>query len=112
VSTYGIIFLGTPHNGADPAKWGHMLQSMCSVLFSRKILDTEPQLVTALQTQSETLQNINIGFLNIMHNFHICFFHEAVKTDLGVTQDFVRFLFPFLAPKWNSRYQVLTRRYI
>lgn len=85
---------------------------MCSVLFSRKILDTEPQLVTALQTQSETLQNINIGFLNIMHNFHICFFHEAVKTDLGVTQDFVRFLFPFLAPKWNSRYQVLTRRYI
>lgn len=89
VSTYGVIFLGTPHNGADPAKWGRVLESMAGALLPRKLLDTEPQLVKALQTQSETLQNINLGFINIMDRFHLCFFHEAAKTNFGVTQDFV-----------------------
>lgn len=89
MSTYGIIFLGTPHNGADVAKWGKMLQSMCGALLPRKLLDTEPQLVHALQTQSEVLQNINLAFVQMMDRFHICFFHEAVKTNLGLTQDFV-----------------------
>ncbi|KAI9796800.1 MAG: hypothetical protein M1825_006502 [Sarcosagium campestre] len=88
-STYGIIFLGTPHNGADPAKWGRMLQSMASALLPRKMLDTEPQLVNTLRTQSETLQNINIGFANIMDKFHMYFFHEALKTNLGLTQDYI-----------------------
>ncbi|KAI9799148.1 MAG: hypothetical protein M1833_004188 [Piccolia ochrophora] len=89
VSTYGIIFLGTPHNGADPAKWGKMLQSMCQALLPKKILDTKPQLVDTLKTQSETLQNINIGFANIMDKFHIYLFHEALPTDMGVTREFI-----------------------
>ena len=90
MSTYGIIFLGTPHNGADPARWGLMLQSICQALLPRKMLDTEPQLVAALQTQSETLQNINLGFMEIMPHFRICFFYETLKTNFGVTQDLVR----------------------
>ncbi|KAI9759833.1 MAG: hypothetical protein M4579_002040 [Chaenotheca gracillima] len=89
VSTYGIIFLGTPHNGADPAKWGKMLQSMCGTLLPKKVLDTEPQLVETLKTQSETLQNINLAFVNIMDKFHMSFFHEAEKTNLGITKDFI-----------------------
>ena len=89
VSTFGIIFLGTPHNGADPAKWGKMVQSMCNALLPKKVLDTEPQLITALKIQSETLQNINVSFANIMDKFHVAFFHEAEKTDFGLFKDFV-----------------------
>ncbi len=89
-STYGIIFLGTPHMGSDTAKWGLMMQSMCNAMLPRKLLDSEPHLVTALKTQSETLQNINLGFVDIMDRFHVCLFHEAEKTDLGTTRDFVR----------------------
>ncbi|KAI9851959.1 MAG: hypothetical protein M1838_002248 [Thelocarpon superellum] len=89
VSTYGIVFLGTPHNGADPAKWGLMLQAMASALLPRLVLDTEPGLVAALKTQSETLQNINVSFSNMMEKFHVAFFHEALKTDFGVFKDFV-----------------------
>lgn len=28
VSTYGILFLGTPHTGSDAAKWGLMLEKV------------------------------------------------------------------------------------
>ncbi len=89
VSTYGIIFLGTPHTGADPAKWGQMLQSMADILIPKKLLDTEPHLVRTLRPNNETLQNINHHFLDIYQNFKIEMAHEAVKTDLKGTRIFV-----------------------
>jgi hypothetical protein len=66
-----------------------MVESMCSVLLPKKLVDTEPGLVAALKTQSETLQNINMAFLNIQNRFHLAFFHEALKTDFGTTQGYV-----------------------
>lgn len=35
VSTYAIIFLGTPHSGSDIATWGHVLQAMSDALIWR-----------------------------------------------------------------------------
>ena len=81
VSTYGIIFLGTPHNGADPAKWGLILQGMVNALVPKKVMDTEAQMVKTLQTNNETLQNINLHFLDIYQRFKICMVHEQEKTD-------------------------------
>ena len=75
-----------------------MLESMCSVLIPRKIMDTEPGLVGALKTQSETIQNINMAFLNIQSRFLLAFFHEAWKTDFGTTKDFVRRHLPIDPP--------------
>lgn len=89
VSTYGILFLGTPHNGSDLAKWGSMLQSICSVVLPKKFLDSSPQLVDALKTNNETLQNINRFFMEISNRFHIYFFHEGKPTDLKGTRDFI-----------------------
>lgn len=89
VSTYGIIFLGTPHTGADPAKWGHLLQSMADALLPKKLLDTEPHLVRTLKSDNETLQNINVHFLDIYQRFEIDMVHEAVKTDLKGTRAFI-----------------------
>ncbi|KIW89091.1 uncharacterized protein Z519_10576 [Cladophialophora bantiana CBS 173.52] len=89
ISTYGILFLGTPHNGSDLAKWGSLLEKICAVALPKKFFDTSPQLVHALQTNNETLQNINRLFIEIIGRFHIYFFHESKPTDLKGTRVFV-----------------------
>lgn len=66
-----------------------MVQTMCSALLPKKLLDTEPQLVNALKTQSETLQNINVAFTNLHYRYCLAFFHEAVKTNFGPTMEYV-----------------------
>jgi len=80
VSTYGILFLGTPHKGADVAKWGSRLEWICSAVMPQN--STAPQLVEALKTNNETLQNIDRQFIQIMNRYHIYFFHEAKPTHL------------------------------
>lgn len=89
ISTYGIIFLGTPHTGADPAKWGVMLESMVHSLIPRKVMHSDAQLVKTLQTNNETLQNINLHFLDIYQRFRICMAHEEMQTDLKGTKAFI-----------------------
>ena len=71
VSTYGIIFLGTPHNGSDSAKWGLILQNMASVLIPKKMMDTDSQLLKTLMSNNETLQNINLKFNDIYPRFEV-----------------------------------------
>lgn len=89
VSTYGLMFLGTPHNGADPAKWGMILQGMVNALVPKKFMDTEAPLVKTLQKNNETLQNINVAFLEIVKRFKVSMVHEAIKTDLHGTKAFI-----------------------
>ncbi|KAJ4573123.1 hypothetical protein HRR82_006778 [Exophiala dermatitidis] len=89
VSTYGILFLGTPHNGSNLAKWGSLLQKICAVAFPKKFLDSSPQLVHALQANNETLQNINRLFIEVIGRFHVSFFYESKPTDLKGTREFV-----------------------
>ncbi|KAE8441484.1 hypothetical protein EG329_004908 [Mollisiaceae sp. DMI_Dod_QoI] len=84
ISTYGIIFLGTPHTGADPAKWGNLLQLMTQALLKKR-----PKSVEVLQRDSEVLQNINMHFLDIYQRFKICMVHEGLKTSDGVTQELI-----------------------
>lgn len=88
VSTFGIIFLGTPHLGTDVAKWGTFFESIASIAPSR-MLDNQPQLVEALKSQSETLQNINRYFESIMFRFHMLFCHEGKPTNVKATRRFV-----------------------
>ena len=82
LSTYGIVFLGTPHTGADSARLGGMLQSMVHAVFPTSIIDTKSNLLDTLKTQSETLQNINVDFNNHVNIFTMFFFHESVPTNL------------------------------
>ena len=89
VSTYGILFLGTPHQGSDVAEWGSRLEWICGAVLPSKVLDTQPQLVDALKKNNETLQNIDRGFIQIMNKFHIYFFHEGKPTKMGLQLRFI-----------------------
>ncbi|KIH93448.1 hypothetical protein SPBR_04027 [Sporothrix brasiliensis 5110] len=88
VSTYGIIFLGTPHTGSGLAFWGRVLQGMGSAA-PKKFFDTEPVLIKSLKRNNERLQEINNHFLDIYQRFKIQMVHENHKTDLKGTKAFV-----------------------
>ncbi|KPI37380.1 Protein SERAC1 [Cyphellophora attinorum] len=81
VSTYGILFLGTPHNGSDIAKWGSLLERISHAVLPKKFMDSQPHLVQALKSNNETLQNINRLFIEIISRYHVYFFHESKPMD-------------------------------
>ncbi|KAK5098937.1 hypothetical protein LTR70_000944 [Exophiala xenobiotica] len=89
LSTYGILFMGTPHNGSDLAKWGSLLQSIASATLPRKLFDSSSHLVEDLKKNNETLQNINRQFTEIMPRLHVFYFYEARPMDLKGTRKFV-----------------------
>ncbi|KAK0721389.1 hypothetical protein B0T21DRAFT_338119 [Apiosordaria backusii] len=82
VSTYGIIFLGTPHNGSDVAIWGRVLQYMSDVAIPRKLFETQSVLLKALKKDNETLQEINGHFLDVYQRFRIQMVHECHTSDV------------------------------
>jgi len=86
VSTYGIIFLGTPHNGSDMAGWGRILQYMSDVVIPRRFFESESVLLRTLKKDNETLQSINNHFLDIYQRFRIHMAHENHTTDIRGTK--------------------------
>ena len=76
VSTYGILFFGTPHKGSETAEWSSFLEAVCNVV------DSQPQLTNVLKTNNETLQNIDRQFIHLTSRYRIFFFHEAKPTKL------------------------------
>ncbi|KAI0148598.1 hypothetical protein GGR57DRAFT_474900 [Xylariaceae sp. FL1272] len=86
VSTYGIVFLGTPHTGSDIATWGTVLQAMSDAVVPKSIFQSESVLLKTLKRDNETLQNINSHFLDIYQRFKILMAHENHKTDLKGTR--------------------------
>jgi hypothetical protein len=89
VSTYGILFLGTPHNGSSKAGLASVGSRMINALTPSKVVDTDSQLADALHEGSEILQNITDMFAPLMKNFRIYFFWEQEKTNLGTTLAYV-----------------------
>ncbi|KAM0322458.1 hypothetical protein ACHAQA_009527 [Verticillium albo-atrum] len=89
VSTYGIIFLGTPHHGSSLASWGTTLQNMANATMPKKLFNTEGVLVKTLKKDSETLRDIGNHFLDIYQRFQIHMAHENHKTDFILTKRLV-----------------------
>jgi hypothetical protein len=86
VSTFGIMFLGTPHMGSDAAGWGLMLQGMTDAVIPKKFFESESVLLRTLKKDSETLVDINDHFMDIFGRFRIHMAHENHKTDIRGTK--------------------------
>ncbi|KAF9761978.1 hypothetical protein IL306_003595 [Fusarium sp. DS 682] len=82
VSTFGLVFLGTPHVGSDAATWGLILQAMSDAVIPKRFFDSESVLLKTLKKNNETLANINSHFLDIYQRFEIHMVRENQKTDI------------------------------
>ena len=71
VSTYGILFMGTPHDGVEQTSWSVMAKNSGG---------TPGALLKAISKNSETLQSINDQFAPLVKQFHIHFFWEQLET--------------------------------
>lgn len=83
VSTYGILFLGTPHHGIENTSWQLMVQNPSGDAG----IPTELQ--AAIAKDSETLQNITDEFAPLAKRFHLYFFWEGFQTSYGSINGFV-----------------------
>ncbi|CAL8574742.1 hypothetical protein XPA_000695 [Xanthoria parietina] len=74
LSTYGILFLGTPYYGSETIKWASWLKDVSSI--TRKDV-SQARLLETLKPNSETLQNIDRQFVELANEFHIFYFYET-----------------------------------
>lgn len=86
VSTYGIVFLGTPHTGSGLASWARILQKMSDSVVTRPFFRSESILLKTLKKDNERLQEINSHFLDIYQRFMIHMVHENQKSYIGYRQ--------------------------
>ena len=87
--TYGIIFFGTPHRGANKARLLRSLKKIVSLALPKSVLETDSSLLHALEKESEILQDIAEHFKGMMRYFHIFFFWEQERTNFGYTRDYI-----------------------
>ncbi|KAI1166890.1 hypothetical protein F5B18DRAFT_648300 [Nemania serpens] len=80
-----VIFLGTPHRGSSSAGWGVIASNLASLAFQ----DSNKQIVRALETNSEVLDNIHDEFLKIAQraNMKVHSFQEA-RAITGIVDEY------------------------
>ncbi|RMJ08732.1 hypothetical protein CDV36_011642 [Fusarium kuroshium] len=89
ISTYGLVFLGTPHTGSDATTWGLILQAMSDAIAPKRLFGGEPILLKTLKKDHEALTNINNQFWKIHRHFEILMFHENEPSDIKGSKIFV-----------------------
>lgn len=86
-ATHGIIFMGTPHMGADLAKWGKLLANLGEVL-----IRTNREIVAVLEPTSEMLAKIQEDFHGLLKQRSVhedkrmklyCFYEELEIRVIG-----------------------------
>lgn len=84
LSTRGIIFMGTPHAGADLANWGYTLAK-----FFGKVRNTNSDILEPLRQKSQALTAVQQQFQQLLLkpevNIEIyCFFEEKIVNGVGL----------------------------
>ncbi|OAL46213.1 hypothetical protein IQ07DRAFT_603591 [Pyrenochaeta sp. DS3sAY3a] len=77
LSTYGIVFCGTPHQGTDSASWGKVLMNVVSIF-----QHTSTSLLTHLERDSEWLQIQLEQYNSISSDVFTIFCFESYPTPL------------------------------
>jgi hypothetical protein len=73
--TVGIVFAGTPHHGAEKAKWPLVETNLATVVLK----DNSSSLLTALSRGSETLERLQNDFSKIAMSLRIKTFSENYR---------------------------------
>ena len=89
VSTFAILFLGTPHYYHSPAEWISQLEKICSATMPKASMDSQRQLVDSLKDNLVTLQSIDYDFFKLSDRFRIFNFYEAQSTKLNGKSQFL-----------------------
>lgn len=77
LSTYGIIFAGTPHQGGDGVTWGLRLVTIASAF-----VNTNDRMLQHLQRNSEEVQRLMRDYAPISNDFRTKFAYETLPTTL------------------------------
>ena len=105
LSTYGIIFLGTPHQGTQSAEFGHILLNIQAI--TRPVNDA---LLKHLSRNSEALEQQLSQFVSISKDFVIKFAFETYSTYLaGGFKNLVSFFFKKNESQLLEFGQIVTR---
>lgn len=78
LATYGIIFMGTPHQGGQGVKISEILLNLAKVRGN-----TNDGLLKHLEEHSELLQTQNSEFTAISQDFDIKFVYETLPTPIA-----------------------------
>ena len=84
LSTYGLIFLGTPHQGGEGVEWGERLATIASIF-----VQTNKMLLQHLQRDSEWLQLQLNQYLGISDEFVTRFAYETLPTAIALGKSIV-----------------------
>lgn len=77
LSTYGIIFMGTPHLGSDGADIGQLALNVASIFMS-----TNTKVVKSLKKDSVLLKQLLDDYGKISGEFDTTFAYETVETKI------------------------------
>jgi len=80
-STYGIVFLATPHRGSSSANLANILSNIAAAAFP----GIQTQLLKTLEKDSATLGDVTDNFRHLASDFQIASFYELRPT--GLTGD-------------------------
>ncbi|KAL8823327.1 MAG: hypothetical protein Q9191_005958 [Dirinaria sp. TL-2023a] len=89
ISTYGILFLGTPHKGSDVSKWCSRLEDICGATLPSSSINTQQYPISVLKANNETLQNIDRQFAQLSDRYHIFYFHEGKPTNIDGSWQYI-----------------------
>ena len=77
ISTYDILFIGTPHQGSEGVTWDRLAQNLASIF-----ANTNNKMLEHLAKNSEWLEYQQRLFLPISNKFETIYFYETYPTPL------------------------------
>ena len=77
MSTFAILFFGTPHQGSDIANWGKLLLEL-----SRVYQEVNTRLLPHLESNSESIETGLGEFASIAGSITTKYFYETLPTPI------------------------------